>query len=57
MDAIKIAKEKNKFTLGVFYRTQKPTYHRVLYGDHNPVTKKISKKQRLDKIRKILESK
>ncbi len=57
MDAIKIAKEKHKFTVGIFYRTQKPIYHQKLYGDHNPITKKSSREERLDKIRKILESK
>jgi len=56
-EAIKAAKEKHKFTLGVFYRTQRPIYHRELYGDHNPITKRISKEVRLEKIRKILGSK
>lgn len=32
------AKAKYKFTLGVFYRTQSPIYHKELYGDHNPIT-------------------
>jgi len=57
MDAIKIAKEKHKFTLGIFYRTQKPIYHKKLYGDHNPIDNRLSRDERLDKIRKILESK
>jgi len=57
LDAIKIAKEKHKFTLGIFYRTQKPIYHKKLYGDHNPITKRLARDTRLDKIRKILESK
>ena len=56
-EAIKAAKEKHKFTLGVFYRTQRPIYHRELYGDHNPITKSMSKEVRLEKIRKILGSK
>ncbi|KKL76992.1 hypothetical protein LCGC14_2039350 [marine sediment metagenome] len=56
-EAIKAAKEKHKFTLGVFYRTQRSIYHRELYGDHNPITKSISKEVRLEKIRKILGSK
>ena len=57
MDAIRLAKEKNKFTLGVYYRTQKPTYHKKLYGDYNPITKKQSKNIRLENLRKILEMK
>ncbi len=36
--AIKVAKEKHKFTLGVFFRTQRPIYHKELYGSHNPIT-------------------
>ncbi|MFX1371733.1 MAG: thiamine pyrophosphate-dependent enzyme [Promethearchaeota archaeon] len=56
-DAIKFAKEKHKFTIGVFYRTNRPVYHKELYGDHNPINNKLSRNERLDKIRKILESK
>lgn len=55
-EAIKAAKEYSKFTLGVFYRVQRPIYHRELYGDHNPITNRLSRDMRLDKIRKILES-
>ncbi|MFX1569203.1 MAG: thiamine pyrophosphate-dependent enzyme [Promethearchaeota archaeon] len=57
MDAMKLAKEKHKFTIGVFYRTTRPIYHRELYGDHNPITKRFSRDIRLEKIRKMLESK
>jgi 2-oxoglutarate ferredoxin oxidoreductase subunit beta len=57
MDAIRIAKEKHKFTIGVFYRTQRPIYHKELYGDHNPVIKKLPRIVRLERIQKILESK
>ncbi len=55
--AFKAAKENHKFTLGVFYRTQRPVYHKELYADHNPITDRINRKVRLEKIRKILESK
>jgi 2-oxoglutarate ferredoxin oxidoreductase subunit beta len=57
LDAIEIAKEKHKFTLGVFYRTTRPVYHKVLYGYHNPITKKIPRTVRLEKIQKVLEFK
>ncbi|MBA7517739.1 hypothetical protein ES705_09793 [subsurface metagenome] len=56
-EAIKAAKEKHKFTIGVFYRTTRPVYHKELYGDHNPVTNRLSRNERIDKIHKILESK
>ncbi|MHA2055773.1 MAG: thiamine pyrophosphate-dependent enzyme [Candidatus Hodarchaeales archaeon] len=53
--AIKIAREKHVFTLGVFFRTRKPVYHKELYGDHHPIIKRLSREDRLDKIRKIIE--
>jgi 2-oxoglutarate ferredoxin oxidoreductase subunit beta len=56
-EAIKVAKEKHKFSLGVFYRTKKPVYHKELYRNHNPITKRLSREIRLEKIRKILEIK
>jgi 2-oxoglutarate ferredoxin oxidoreductase subunit beta len=56
MDAIKTAKEKHKFTIGIFYRTQKPVYHKKLYGDHNPITKRLNREARLKMINKLLET-
>ncbi len=56
-EAFKAAKEKHKFTLGVFFRAKRSMYHKELYGNHNPITKRLSKEARLEKIRKILESK
>jgi len=54
---MKATKENHKFTIGVFYRTQRPIYHKKLYGDYNPVTKRRSRETRLDKIHNILISK
>ena len=56
-EAMKAAKVKHKYSLGVFYKDQRPVYHKGLYGDHNPITKRLSKETRLEKIQKILESK
>ncbi len=56
-ESIKAAKEKHKFTIGVFYRTTRPVYCKELYGDYNPITKSLSKEVRMERIRKILESK
>jgi len=56
-DALNMARNSHKFTLGVFYRTEKPIYHKQLYGDHNPITKKKSREERLEKIHKIFNSK
>ncbi len=55
-EAIKAAKENHKFTIGVFYRTTRPVYHKELYGEYNPVTKKIPRVARLEKIQKFLRS-
>jgi 2-oxoglutarate ferredoxin oxidoreductase subunit beta len=57
IDAIKKAKEKHKFTIGVFYRAERPVYHKELYGDHNPITDKMSRSERIDKIHEIFKSK
>ena len=57
VEFLNIARNSHKFTLGVFYRTEKPVYHKELYGNHNPITKRLLRDTRLDKIRKILESK
>ncbi|MHA2185725.1 MAG: thiamine pyrophosphate-dependent enzyme [Promethearchaeota archaeon] len=51
------ARNKSKFTLGVFYRGNRQTYHKGLYGDHNPVHNRLSRDERLDRIQKILDSK
>ena len=54
-EALITAKEKHNYTLGVFYRNEeKPVYHEQLYGDHNPITKRMAKEIRLNKMREIL---
>ncbi|KKK46182.1 hypothetical protein LCGC14_1129730 [marine sediment metagenome] len=54
LEAMNAAKERHKFTLGVFYQTQRPVYHKGLYGDVNPITNRLSRETRIDKIKKIL---
>lgn len=56
-DALNVARNSHRFMLGVFHQASKKAYHKGLYGDHNPITKRLSKSTRLEKIRKILESK
>jgi len=41
----------------VIYKTQKPVFHKELYGDWNPVTKRISKEKRIEKISELLQPK
>ncbi len=57
LEAIKVARENHKFTLGVFYRTQKPVYHKELYGDFNPINNRLTREMRLGKIHQIFDSK
>ena len=54
-EAMNIAKIQNKLPLGVIYRTQKPIFHKELYGDHNPVKNSLSREERIEKIKNILK--
>ncbi|MHA2392360.1 MAG: thiamine pyrophosphate-dependent enzyme [Promethearchaeota archaeon] len=56
-EALKIARESHKFKIGVFTKIKRPVYHKELYGEHNPVTKKLSRDIRIKKIHEILQSK
>jgi 2-oxoglutarate ferredoxin oxidoreductase subunit beta len=56
-EALIVARNSHRFTLGVFYQANRQVFHKGLYGDHNPITKRLSRETRLDKIRNILGSK
>jgi len=56
-EALTVARNSHRFTLGVFHQASRKTYHDGLYGDHNPITSRLSRDTRLNKIRKILTSK
>ena len=56
-EALTVARNSHRFTLGVFHLASRQVYHKGLYGDHNPIINKLSRDARLDKIRKILGSK
>jgi hypothetical protein len=49
-----VAKRTDKLPLGIIYKKEKPVYHKSLYGDFNPVTKRISKEERLKKVEMLL---
>jgi len=53
-EAVKIAKNRHKYLLGVFYNTKRPVYHEGLYGDHNPLTNRLSRNERIKKIKSFL---
>lgn len=56
-NALMIANIKHPYTIGIFYKTEKPIFHEELYGAHNPINKRLSREERIDKIRKIIKSK
>ena len=56
-EALTVARNLHRFTIGVFYQASRQVYHKGLYGEHNPITNRLSRDERIDKIRKILLSK
>jgi 2-oxoglutarate ferredoxin oxidoreductase subunit beta len=55
--ALKAVKQKQKLPVGVFYKVNKPPYHKRLYGDLNPKGSHPSKKDRQEKLSKFLKKK
>ncbi|MFX1235672.1 MAG: thiamine pyrophosphate-dependent enzyme, partial [Promethearchaeota archaeon] len=55
-EALSMVNKKHVYTLGIFYKTQKPVFHEELYGDYNPVVNKINQKERHNKIMDLLKS-
>jgi len=53
-EAIELARMREKIPIGIFYRAKKPVYHKQLYGDWNPMEKKIEWKKRLKILNEIL---
>ncbi len=53
-EAVAVAKRQDKLPLGIIYRQEKPPYHRELFGDWNPVTKRLSREERIGKIGALL---
>ena len=56
-EALTVARNLHKYTIGIFYQANKQVYHKGLYGNYNPVYNRLSRDERIDKIRKFLESK
>jgi 2-oxoglutarate ferredoxin oxidoreductase subunit beta len=54
-EAMSVAKRNDKLPLGIIYRKKdKPVFHKALYGDWNPVTKRLSKEERIRKVEGLL---
>ena len=54
-EALKIARDSNRFTLGVFFQEDKKPYHKALYGDHNPLLNSLTREERIERIYKLLK--
>jgi 2-oxoglutarate ferredoxin oxidoreductase subunit beta len=44
-EALKLARKIDRLPIGLFFQVKKPPFHREIYGDWNPVTKKLTKEQ------------
>jgi 2-oxoglutarate ferredoxin oxidoreductase subunit beta len=54
-EAIKSVKNmKDHIPIGVFYKVNKPVFHKELYGDWNPVYDKMNRKKRLKIVKDFL---
>jgi len=54
-EAIKLIKEKKeRLPIGVFYQINKPVFHKELFGDWNPVKRRLSKEVRRERIKGLL---
>ena len=53
-EAMSIAKRSDKFPIGIIYRKKKPVFHQALYGDWNPLTRRTSREERIEKVTGLL---
>ena len=54
-EALEIARNTHRFTIGVFYQETREVYHKSLYGSLNPVKNSLSREIRLQKIYELLK--
>ena len=54
-EAVALAKVKEEFPLGVFYQTEKPVYHKSLYGDWHPIKDRLSKEKRREAVQALIK--
>jgi 2-oxoglutarate ferredoxin oxidoreductase subunit beta len=53
-EAYEVAGRTDKLPLGIIYQAEEPVYHRELYGDWNPVTNRLSRNERRNRIKELL---
>ena len=54
-EALNISRKQDKLPIGVIYQIQKPSYHKELYGDWNPVKQRLSKADRISRVQELLK--
>ena len=54
--AVALARRKDKLPIGIFCKVEKPAHHKALYGNWNPVQKRLTRKKRINKLEKLLLS-
>jgi 2-oxoglutarate ferredoxin oxidoreductase subunit beta len=52
--ALELARKTDKLPIGLFYEVKKPAYHSEVFGDWNPVTKKLTKEQRREQVKLLV---
>jgi 2-oxoglutarate ferredoxin oxidoreductase subunit beta len=53
-EAMSVAKRSDKFPIGIIYQKKKPVFHRALYGDWNPAGQRMSREERIEKVKGLL---
>lgn len=53
-EAMAVAKREDKLPIGIIYQVKKPAFHKELYGDFNPVTKRRPEEERRKNIEGLL---
>lgn len=56
-DALALGRKKDTLPIGIFYQQKKSPYHQELYGNWNPVEKRLSKKERRARIMDLVTPK
>jgi 2-oxoglutarate ferredoxin oxidoreductase subunit beta len=54
-DAMAAAKRTDKLPIGVIYKSQKPSFHKALYGDFNPIVNRMPKSDKREAVAGLLQ--
>lgn len=54
-EAISLTKRTDKIPIGIIYQIEKPIFHKQLYGDWNPVLNHLSRKDRIERISRLIK--